>query len=530
MSGASSWLASSIVLVSLLLAVSLLTNRASAERFAVVIGNNHGSDEEELLRWAERDAERALALLTDLAEVREEHAVVLLGKRGADVRAALARVQQQIAALPRGEPSTLFVYYSGHGDAAHLHLGDTLLPQSELERWIDATHARTVVTSVDACRDEPMRRKGARHAPPFDIKLAHANGPRGRVTITSSARDELAQESDSLRSSFFTHHLLSGMRGAADRDGDRQVSLDELYRYAYHHTLASSHAHLAAVQHPQLEVDLQGEGDLMITRIARADASLTLTAASTGDYLIVERESGQVLAQLDKTAGNEVHIALPAGRFLVQKRAAGALYTGTLALEWGGNVKLDDTTLEQTAARATLAKGLHARPVTWIASLAARLGRAPASRDSLALGAGAESELVVTNYRLFLAAALGVASGESSLQERTYYQSSLMLGAARRFSLQPVDIVLGVGVGVLWIREHSLRTADDGSAALDVAKTARFDAVGPYAGPRVAMQLPLRHDFLALVQAELPIALVRLDDSLTWKLTPALSVGAGRRF
>jgi uncharacterized caspase-like protein len=56
----------------------------------------------------------------------------------------------------------------------------------------------------------------------------------GEVVITSSSADELSQESDEVGGSYFTHYLLSGLRGAADTSGDGEVTLDEAYRYVYY--------------------------------------------------------------------------------------------------------------------------------------------------------------------------------------------------------------------------------------------------------------------------------------------------------
>ena len=55
--------------------------------------------------------------------------------------------------------------------------------------------------------------------------------------LTSSSEDEASQESDQIGSSFFTHYLVSGLRGAADASDDDLVTLEEVYRYAREETL-----------------------------------------------------------------------------------------------------------------------------------------------------------------------------------------------------------------------------------------------------------------------------------------------------
>lgn len=60
------------------------------------------------------------------------------------------------------------------------------------------------------------------------------------ATTPSRTPTSPAHESDRLRSSFFSHHLITGLRGAADADGDERVALSEAYDYAYRQTLRSS--------------------------------------------------------------------------------------------------------------------------------------------------------------------------------------------------------------------------------------------------------------------------------------------------
>ena len=110
----------------------------------------------------------------------------------------------------------------------------------------------------------------------------------GFAIITSSTADESSQESDRLRASFFSHHLVNGLRGAADANGDHIVSLDEVYTYTYAETLRSS-GRTMALQHPTYRVDLKGKGDVVLTRlVARERAALPLDADAAADQIVGE--------------------------------------------------------------------------------------------------------------------------------------------------------------------------------------------------------------------------------------------------
>jgi len=53
----------------------------------------------------------------------------------------------------------------------------------------------------------------------------------GTIVLTAGTLTEDAQESDQLGGSFFTHYLLSGLRGAADDNGDHIITVAEAFDY-----------------------------------------------------------------------------------------------------------------------------------------------------------------------------------------------------------------------------------------------------------------------------------------------------------
>ena len=59
---------------------------------------------------------------------------------------------------------------------------------------------------------------------------------RGTALLVAAESSETAQESLALGGSFFTHFFVSGLRGAADLDGDQRVSLAEIRTYTTHAT------------------------------------------------------------------------------------------------------------------------------------------------------------------------------------------------------------------------------------------------------------------------------------------------------
>ena len=118
-------------------------------------------------------------------------------------------------------------------------------------------------------RAAPARSRASRAAASsrrFAIARRRSLPGDGLAFLTASSASEDAQESDELRGSFFTHALVSGLLGAADRDGDGAVVLDEAYRYAYEATLRATSRTFAGTQHPTFRYDFRGQGELVLTR------------------------------------------------------------------------------------------------------------------------------------------------------------------------------------------------------------------------------------------------------------------------
>jgi hypothetical protein len=129
------------------------------------------------------------------------------------------------------------------------------------------------VAFVDACQSGALTGvKGGRRAPGYEIHLADPGSVKGMAIVTSSTANELSQESDDLQGSFFTHNIMAGLRGAADSSRDGQVTLGEVYQFAFRRTLASTAASLVGGQHPTYDYRMSGAGDVILARTRPNDA------------------------------------------------------------------------------------------------------------------------------------------------------------------------------------------------------------------------------------------------------------------
>jgi hypothetical protein len=216
-----------------------------------------------------------------------ENIQVLANASADDVRRAVIALNARV----RGElspDSMLFVFYSGHADAQALHVGATRLLLDELRGLVAGSPAGARVLVLDACRAGALTRvKGATIREPFSLALAHAPGPEGLVIMTSSTAGEEAQEFDQLGASVFTHHLLSALRGAADRNDDGKVTVGEAFSYASERTLAATARTTAGPQHPTYRLELGGRSDLVLAwpRNVRGDQG-QLVFGTAGTFFV----------------------------------------------------------------------------------------------------------------------------------------------------------------------------------------------------------------------------------------------------
>lgn len=321
-----------LVLSSFVLALvcwlSLRPAAADTRRVAVVIGHNTGGPTERPLRYAEDDAAKLADVLVELGDVDRSRLFLVRGKNSAAVVEALGRATEAVKASRQAPDDrvVLTFFFSGHSNATALQLGDSSLTYVELKRLLELTGAEVRLTIVDGCKSGGLvAAKGGKAGPAFEIGLTDQLSSTGVATLTSSAADEASLESSEIRGSFFTHHLVSGLRGAADASGDGRVTLSEAYEYAFNRTVVASAAAGSAPQHPNYEYQLSGGGELVLTRVGERSASLRLPAGFSR-ALVINVLRDQVIAELTR---DEVRVlAVAPGEYAVRLWKASAAYVG----------------------------------------------------------------------------------------------------------------------------------------------------------------------------------------------------------
>lgn len=205
-------------------------------RFVLAVAANDGGPAREKLRYAEADARALVDVMEQLGGVDARDVISAPQPSAAGLQQAFAELARRVADAERsGARTEVVFYYSGHSDERALLLAGQRVEYTALRRMLDDLPAQVRIAILDSCASGAFTRaKGGVARPPFIVDSSI--DVHGHAFLTSSSADEAAQESDRIGASFFTHYLVSGLRGAADASGDRRITLTEAYRFAFEET------------------------------------------------------------------------------------------------------------------------------------------------------------------------------------------------------------------------------------------------------------------------------------------------------
>ncbi len=228
------------------------------------------------LRSPERDAEELATVLSDQTRGRYE----VRTEVNSTVDQARVAIEEFLSAGRRDD--LLLLYFSCHGilDARNeLHLAfrntrQNLLQSTGLSReWVhgrlNEARPQSSIVLVDCCFSGAfvhggLRARAARR--PVDVEGLVRDPPPGkaRAVLTASTatqlsfEDEVSRAEAAARPSYFTEAVITALRtGAADRDRDGRISVDDLYTFVYDRVTRAGHG-----QEPQRAI--YGAGELVI--------------------------------------------------------------------------------------------------------------------------------------------------------------------------------------------------------------------------------------------------------------------------
>lgn len=326
------------------------------ERFALYVAANDGGSTREPLRYALSDAERLASTLSEIGGVSRENSLILTDPTKNDIDRAFRQFATLVeSSAGRAKRTEFIFYYSGHSDENSLLLGSSKVTYTERKASLDLVPTDVHVVMLDSCYSgEFVRTKGGSRQRPF--LMDDASVVTGHAYLSSSSATESSQESDAIQASYFTHSLVTGLRGAADASGDRKVSLNELYHYAFNDTLSRTEKSDYGPQHPSFNITLVGSGDLVLTDISDAESVLILPKAASGRFFI-RTDEGALVSEMTKVGGTELALAIPAGSYAITLITPTTTAQTTIRIAKGERLIVDPESFSAIARTAGRARG-----------------------------------------------------------------------------------------------------------------------------------------------------------------------------
>ncbi len=243
---------------------------AQPKRYGVLIASSSFPDEPKLhdLNCPENDVDGLYEVLTDdsIGAFSELQVV-----KNEPSHTALRKVHQVLRKA--GRDDFVLIYYAGHGKtdlAGRLHLATTETVTDELETTsIPAQRIRTLIDNarttkvaliLDCCYSGAIEKSFLRGS--VEDQLNIMAGGRGTFIMTASTDVQTAREEVREGYGIFTKHLIDGIRGEADVDGNGIVTMNELYDYVHREVMADSH------QEP-MKWNLNVQGEMVIAQSGR---------------------------------------------------------------------------------------------------------------------------------------------------------------------------------------------------------------------------------------------------------------------
>ena len=229
------------------------------------------------LRAPQHDVTALAEVLRD-KEIGDFHVEALINKPSHEIRVRINELFQQAR-----RNDLVLLYISGHGikdEPGRLHfastdtrrglLASTAIPALWIRELMDHSLARQVVLWLDCCYGGAFPAGMIPKAATVDVVPQLTPQGRGSAVMTASTHVQFAFEGDhrvtnKTRPSLFTSAIVEGLRtGDADRNGDGEIDVHELYSYV-HEQVTRATPNQTPTRNDQLT------GDIYIAHSRRGD-------------------------------------------------------------------------------------------------------------------------------------------------------------------------------------------------------------------------------------------------------------------
>lgn len=223
----------------IVLLICLLVNAKAQKTYALLTGVSNYGDSSANLVGATKDVKSLQKVL------KNQGAIITVSTSRYVTYDNIMKRLDAIIRLAKPEDAILF-FFSGHGDTGcFVTYGLQSFPYSDLINKLAKAKSQHIFCFVDACRSGSIAT-----AIGHNFQWSQLTG--NKITFFMGCRaDEYSYENQWLGHGFFTQALLKGLRGKADKNGDRKITVQELFNYIHSDVVARTR-NSKVPQHPQL--------------------------------------------------------------------------------------------------------------------------------------------------------------------------------------------------------------------------------------------------------------------------------------
>lgn len=213
------------------------------------------------LNYSDDDAQEFYDFLT--AKYPESRGSIVLLKDGNATRERILHALRTVFAHSYPNDMLIF-FFSGYGYNGYFLPHDFsgisgFLYHTEVRKVFSLSPAKRKLVFADACRAGSIKMETNHANTPFGIEEYYQQLKRekgGIALMLSSRWNQNSIESGSLQNGYFAYHLLNGLKGNADLDGNNEIVIDELYRYVRKKVISQSNREQVPIIFGQFSGDM----------------------------------------------------------------------------------------------------------------------------------------------------------------------------------------------------------------------------------------------------------------------------------
>ncbi len=207
------------------------SQKQNFQKYAVIIGVSDYQDNRLDLRYCDDDAYRFYAYLQSKkgGSVPEKNISILIDEFATKKNI----IKMMHATFKKANKNDMLIFYfSGHGANGAFcpynqnASNSSFLSHNEIKKVFKRYKTKYKICIADACHSGSIYSKNLKNK-----KTSKSNNDTNLVIMMSSQSDEVSAENPKLRQGTFSYYFLRGLKGKADLNKDKVITLEEIFAY-----------------------------------------------------------------------------------------------------------------------------------------------------------------------------------------------------------------------------------------------------------------------------------------------------------